>query len=377
MAKILFVTHYSELYGANLSLFYMINQIRKINNVLVLVNEKGPFTNKLEEENIEYIISPFFTDMTNSTKRFWYTKVLLKRICNPFFYRMVYMKVIKRGKFDLVHSNSSVTNIGYYISRKLGVPHIWHIREFGKEDYDLVPNISRKKYIRFIESSAVVVAISKHIKDYIKIVAPNSNCICVYNGIRIPPIYKKAANADCMIFCVAGRISDKKNQMDVIKACKCLKDRGYSNYVVRIYGDGRKEYYDCLTEYVRINRLQNSVLFMGYEENLTGEMVNMDVGIVPSKNEAFGRVTIEYMSNYMPVIVSNTGANTELVEDGVEGYLYNLGDYVNLADKMEQLLCDKATVIKMRENARKKAEKFSDITNAKEILTIYERIIEE
>ena len=62
------------------------------------------------------------------------------------------------------------------------------------------------------------------------------------------------------------------------------------------------------------------------------------IGIVSSEYEAFGRVTIEYMLNGMIPIVSRSGANIEIVCDGVNGYLFELNDSKQLAQKIVMVI---------------------------------------
>ena len=66
-----------------------------------------------------------------------------------------------------------------------------------------------------------------------------------------------------------------------------------------------------------------------------------------SKNEAFGRVTVEYMLQNLAVIASDAGANSEIIENGVSGLLYRLGDVDDLARKMIMYLEDKDTCFRL------------------------------
>ena len=61
----------------------------------------------------------------------------------------------------------------------------------------------------------------------------------------------------------------------------------------------------------------------------------MDVELVCSRAEAFGRVTVEAMLGGIPVIGSNTGGTPELIQDGKNGYLYKYGNPEELESKME------------------------------------------
>ncbi len=66
-------------------------------------------------------------------------------------------------------------------------------------------------------------------------------------------------------------------------------------------------------------------------------MAAADCVLVCSKSEAFGRVTIEGMKSGRVVIASNTGAGSELIEDGKNGYLFSPEDAETLAQIVEQI----------------------------------------
>ena len=61
----------------------------------------------------------------------------------------------------------------------------------------------------------------------------------------------------------------------------------------------------------------------------------MNLGVVCARDEAFGRVTIEFMLMHMPVVVSDSGANPELIAHGKTGAIYPLGKVEMLANAIE------------------------------------------
>jgi 1,4-alpha-glucan branching enzyme len=80
---------------------------------------------------------------------------------------------------------------------------------------------------------------------------------------------------------------------------------------------------------------------------------------VPSSYEPFGIVALEAMACARPVIASRTGGLMEIVEDGVDGYLVEPGDYLDLARRMLKLLTDCDLASRMGANARAKALRYS------------------
>ena len=53
------------------------------------------------------------------------------------------------------------------------------------------------------------------------------------------------------------------------------------------------------------------------------------------KQEGFGRVTVEYMLSGLCPIVSNTGANLEIVDDKISGIVYEKGNIQDLKEKIK------------------------------------------
>jgi glycosyltransferase involved in cell wall biosynthesis len=73
-----------------------------------------------------------------------------------------------------------------------------------------------------------------------------------------------------------------------------------------------------------------------------------------SRDEGMGRVTVEAMSYGKPVIGFQSGATPELIEDGIDGFLYKNGAQ-DLAEKMELLLRDPNRASTMGKTGQQKA----------------------
>ncbi len=95
---------------------------------------------------------------------------------------------------------------------------------------------------------------------------------------------------------------------------------------------------------------------------------------MPSKKEAFGRVTIEYMCNDMTVYGSNSGGTTELIQNEYNGYLYEPENYVDLAECMSKLIDNTELLRKLGNNARDFAEQFSVKNNAEKVYEVYKEL---
>jgi glycosyltransferase involved in cell wall biosynthesis len=99
--------------------------------------------------------------------------------------------------------------------------------------------------------------------------------------------------------------------------------------------------------------------------------------VVPSECfEAFGLSAAESLANGTPVIASRIGGLTEVVEDGVSGFLFAPGDAGDLAAKLRQVRQDPQMALQMgRQALRRAREKLSPETHAQRLVAIYQEVI--
>jgi glycosyltransferase involved in cell wall biosynthesis len=355
--KILFITHYSDFYGANKSMFNLILDLKARYDVspIVLCPYKGTLTNELKKFDIPFIVHVFYVWETPIAKRT--LKDHLKMFYNKIVVSTELVQKFRYEDIDIVHSNSSIFDIGQLIADKMQVPHIWHLREFGKPDYGF-RYIPSNRYVKKTYKKATrLIAISDSIKDYYKNLCSDGNFTRIYNGIKEnsrEKIFKE--NQDTVQFACVGLLSKNKNQFEIVQACYLLSKNNYKNYVVNLIGDGDEEYISNIKRYIAKNGLEEHIKFWGYRSDVEDLIVQMDVGLMPSTNEAFGRVTIEYMMAQMPVIGTNTGGTKEIINNGYAGFLYESGDIKSLYENMKYFLVNNGQITKMGKQAKEWAD---------------------
>lgn len=84
--------------------------------------------------------------------------------------------------------------------------------------------------------------------------------------------------------------------------------------------------------------LSGKVKFLGKQENVQEILQISDVFLLPSAQESFGLVALEAMACGVPVIASNAGGLPEVVQDGVTGYLFAVGDIEGMSEAVIRLL---------------------------------------
>lgn len=116
----------------------------------------------------------------------------------------------------------------------------------------------------------------------------------------------------------------------------------------------------------------DDIRFLGKQTRLPEILSAADLMLMPSQSESFGLSALEAMSCSVPVVSSSTGGLPELVVHGETGYIAELGDVQRMARYAMELLGDDRKLELFRQNARKRAEKFSEDI----IIPQYERLYE-
>lgn len=136
-------------------------------------------------------------------------------------------------------------------------------------------------------------------------------------------------------------------------------------------GDGpEKEKAELLCEKLGIT---NKVIFFGNSNEVDQILSYSDLFLLPSETESFGLAALEAMAWGVPVISSNSGGLPEVNFEGVSGYLSDVGDTDDMAQKAISILENDDNLCLFKKNALEVAKKF-DIKN---ILPLYESLYEK
>lgn len=119
--------------------------------------------------------------------------------------------------------------------------------------------------------------------------------------------------------------------------------------------------------------ISDKVIFFGNSNDINQILKYSDLFLLPSETESFGLAALEAMAFNVPVISSNSGGIPEVNEEGISGYLSNVGDTENMSKNAIHILKDDATLAQFKLNAFEVAKKF-DIKN---ILPLYEELYEK
>jgi len=177
--------------------------------------------------------------------------------------------------------------------------------------------------------------------------------------------------ADMFVVGFVGRLHQAKGADLLVEAAALLRDQEDS-YRFFVVGDGPER--KRLGNQIRRLGLQRMVVLAGLHENVAAVMRAFDVGVVPSRREAFGIAALELMRMRVPVIVSPVGGLPELVQHERTGIVLAQPAPAEIAGALRKLRGDGPLRETLAHNAFEYASLFDGRESLRRILEIYEML---
>jgi len=138
-----------------------------------------------------------------------------------------------------------------------------------------------------------------------------------------------------------------------------------------LVGDGPER--PMVEELARELDIVTDIKFLGKQQDMEEIFAVTDLFLLPSEYESFGLAALEAMASGTAVVCSNAGGLPEIIEQGVCGYMANVGDIQAMSDFSLDILRDENRMVQFQAAAQLQAQRF-DIRN---IIPIYERLYEK
>src|SRR5262249_52799100 len=162
---------------------------------------------------------------------------------------------VARWGCDVVYSNSSVFAIGAIAAARLGLPHVWHLREFGMRDYDLIPDFGQHLSRQGFLTADTTIFVSHALRRALLGPSPPANSHVVYNGVASEVTFDERRRAAELLrgarrpftFVLVGRFRESKGQAVAIRAFAQLAARHHGVRLLLVGGagqTGQQDYFD-------------------------------------------------------------------------------------------------------------------------------------
>lgn len=128
-------------------------------------------------------------------------------------------------------------------------------------------------------------------------------------------------------------------------------------------------------ELARATGVDDRVRWAGYRSDVENVLAGCDLFVHPSLDDAFPTVLLEAMAAGLPVVASRVGGIPEIVDDGETGLLVPPGDAAALAQAIQATLGDAARHGRMRDQARRRADRFSTSAWQERLTAVYDEVL--
>jgi glycosyltransferase involved in cell wall biosynthesis len=350
--RVLFMSAGQIFGGAERSLVSTATRLSSFGWDVTITTSDGPLARQAETLGLRVVPRPYRTIRVISDKSSGVKKYSLGGIAVSLRATVVnavlLARLVREVRPDVVVSNSLPTHLVVAVAGRLArTPSAWYLRDIvdpgpGRRILELV---GRMVDVMISISAAVTASLSHpHV-------------------VAVPdPIEPAPSDAEPMalphtgrpVVGYLGRLDPRKGVEDLLHAAGSL------DIDVVVVGEPLlatpgyvRELHD-LADRVAAGRVR----FVGQVASPWPALLAMDVLVVPSRREPWGRVAAEALTVGVPVIAADAGGLPEIVRDGVDGFLYPPGDIDALVARLRTLLDDASVLATFSQAALDGATRF-------------------
>ncbi|CEG28652.1 glycosyltransferase family 4 protein [Bacillus sp. B-jedd] len=175
-------------------------------------------------------------------------------------------------------------------------------------------------------------------------------------------------NEDDFVIIMIAEVNKNKNHKQVIDAVNILKQKGIHVKVI-CAGDG--PLLERLKMELLERELEDRIHFLGNRDDITALITASDLGILMSYREGLPRNIMELMACRKPVIGTKIRGIRDLVKDKVTGFLVNVEDAAETAQRIEVLYRNRDFLEKMGSNAYESIKQYDVKQVVDQLVEIY------
>ncbi|MBJ7471355.1 MAG: glycosyltransferase family 4 protein, partial [Solirubrobacteraceae bacterium] len=257
---------------------------------------------------------------------------------------------------DVVHANTTRAGLIAIAARAFGAPApLVHVRDWAP------PGRAADAVLSVVARGAgAIVANSQYVAEQFGRVGAADRVQVIHNPVDLSRFDPSARDrlsaradlglpADAPVAGVVGQLTPWKGQDDAIRALAIARESVPS---ARLVVAGSAKFATAAARYDNAGyaaelaklptglEIDDAVSLLGEVEDVPGVLAALDVLLVPSWEEAFGRVVVEGMAMGLPVIATSNGGPPEIIDDGATGLILDPKDPARWGQALAELLTD-------------------------------------
>jgi len=300
-------------------------------------------------------------------------------------------KFFKKNNFVLVNTHTAKAGFAGRTAAWLArVPLIIHTAHglVIHENLSSVKKIIYKFLERWIgkKTSAFIVVTDKVGEELIKTgIAEKNKIHRIYNGINLDDFSKLNESSrtisrekfniknDETVIGTLSRLVPDKGLKDLIKAFALTHKLNPKTKLI-LAGEGPLK--DELVKLAEELKIKDSVIFIGWQNNVPQTLALFDIFCLPTLREGFGYVFLEAQAAGVPVIATKISPLTETMQDGESAILVPPNSPEEISTAIQKILGDESLRIRLTENGLKNVrERFDQKNQLNEIVDLYDSLL--
>jgi glycosyltransferase involved in cell wall biosynthesis len=267
----------------------------------------------------------------------WFGKGL-KMAVNPFLLAWAWVFVARERVVGVYCNTASANRLASRLAALCRVPVIVHV-------HDLMASISKDRFL--LKRAAAVLTNSEATRSTI---GSGVAAEVVRFGVAVSGVERSGRtlkhefgveNRPAVV--CAATLTPKKGWREFVQAAATIK-KEVPDVVFFVVGAAKPQeggFEEELRTMVASSGLTDAFFFVGFRSDMQTVYAAADVFLFPTHFEAFGRVIIEAFAASVPVISTRSGGPAEIIEDGVSGFLVEVGDVAAMAKRTVLVLTDR------------------------------------
>jgi glycosyltransferase EpsD len=309
-------------------------------------------------------------------------------LANWYAYKQL-KSIIKTNNFDIIHCHTPtagvLTRLAAIQARKKGTKVIYTAHGFhfykgsGPKNWLLFFNL--EYLLSFFTDCLITInkedfnvskgKLKAKLIEYVHGVGVN---LCKFRPVNQEEkdILREEVGVDKSAFVMVypAEISHRKNQKMLLETVNILKDKMPSLQLL-VAGRGDFSIYEA---FISENKLEKHISFLGFRYDIDKLIRCSDIGISASRQEGLPINIVESMASGKPVIATNVRGNHDLVIEGKNGYLCELGDIQTMANKIFELYSNREILNQMGNESVTLSKSFSIDVALLETVAIYQKL---
>jgi glycosyltransferase involved in cell wall biosynthesis len=293
--------------------------------------------------------------------------------------------IARAVRADLIHTNMEVLLEGAVAAALLRKPHVLHYRGNTLDRPRLVFDALCATWT---SGADTVYCISGATAEVFRRRGRGDKVEVLYNPVDLRAFAAAQDGGECRralgglsgapLVGTVGRVHPRKDLETFVRAAALVvRAAPETRFVVvgAAEAEVEKRYQARLIELVRELDLEERLTFAGARRDIPEVMRALDLFVLTSRHEGFGRVLAEAMAAARPVVVTDEGALPELVAAGEDGLLAPPGDAAAFAAQIRGLLSDPRRAAELGARATRAAGRFDADTIADRVWTRYQVLV--